>query len=157
MSKRITILLLERVPDLGDAGDVVDVSEGYARNYLFPRGLAAVATEGQLKEAESRKKKQEKSDQQELESIERDVEQIDGMVLTMQIAVGPEGKAHGSITTREIVDEIEKSGGVRVKKGSIRLEEPIRETGEYKVQLEFPHGLEAEITLDVRPDEKSKK
>lgn len=152
-SKRINVLLLERVPDLGDSGAVVSVSEGYARNFLFPRGLAATATEGQLREVEGRRKKQEEDAQQELEAVERDVQQIDGITLVLPIKVGPEGKAHGAITTAEIADAIEKSTGVRIQKGKVRLDQSIREPGENTLQVEFSHGLEAEITVDVQPEE----
>jgi len=150
------VVLLEEVKNVGTAGEVVEVSDGYARNYLFPNGLAAQATEGRVKEAEKKKAKKVELEQVALEEVQRQVDLIDGKTLLMKLEVGPEGKPFGAITTKDLSDEIDKNFGIKLPKGVVKLKEPIKQIGECPVHLEFPHGLEADLILVVEPIEKDK-
>lgn len=151
------VVLLEEVKSVGSAGEVVDVSDGYARNYLFPNGLAAQATEGRVKEAEDKKAKKLEQEQMALEEVQSQVDLIDGKTLVMKLEVGPEGKPFGAITAKELSDEIDKNFGIKLPKGVVRLKEPVKQVGESPVHLEFPHGLEADLILVVEPVEKLEK
>lgn len=145
------VILLEDVENVGKAGDVVDVSDGYARNSLFPRGVAAQATDSRVREAEQRKAKAEELQVMALEEAQRHIEILDGKTILLRVNAGPEGTLFGAVTAKDITEEIQRSLGVALPKGIVRLKEPIKLIGEKPVHLEFPHGLEADMTVIVEP------
>ncbi len=145
----IKVVLLGNVKGIGASGDVVKVSEGYARNYLFPKGLAAQASDGRLKEIARKKEKEETVEKIALEEAEKQVALVDGKTISMRLKVGAEGQVFGSISAKDITDEIEKSIGAKIPKGVVRLKSPIKQIGETPVHLEFPHGLEADVIVIV--------
>lgn len=147
--KDINIVLLENVKGLGEAGKVVTVSEGYARNFLFPQALAAQATESRVKEAEKRKEKAETEESMALQEAERQVGLIDGKTIPMTLKSGPEGRLFGSVTSKDITEEIEKSLGAKLPKGAVKLKSPLKQIGEHPVHVEFPHGLEADLIIII--------
>jgi large subunit ribosomal protein L9 len=143
------VILLENVQGLGNAGDVVDVAEGHARNFLFPRSLAAQATEGRIQEAEKRKTQRAATETIALEDAQKQVSALDGKTLLVRMPAGPDGRLFGSVTSAAITAEIERALGVKLAKGVVRLKEPLKTIGERPVRLEFPHGLEADIIVVV--------
>lgn len=150
------VVLLSRVDGLGEAGDMVDVANGYARNALFPSGLAAAATSGKVREAAARKGREAKMSNEELARTQRLAEFLDGKSVTIRVPVGPQGKLHGSVTADGIVRELSTSVRRLPPGVHARLPKPLHEPGEQKVTLELPHGLEATISVIVEglsPDE----
>jgi len=145
----INVVLLENVKNVGMAGDVVKVSEGYARNYLFANGLAAQATAGRVKELENKTAKKKEEQKMLLEEVQKQVDMIDGKTIPMRLKIGPEGQAFGSISAKDITTEIEKALGATLPKGVVRLKSPIKQIGETPVHLEFPHALEADVIVVV--------
>lgn len=145
----INVVLLENVKNVGQAGDVVKVSEGYARNYLFTNGLAAQATAGRVKEVEKKAAKKKEEQKMLLEEVQKQVDMIDGKTIPMKLRVGPEGQAFGSISAKDITAEIEKALNATLPKGVVRLKSPIKQIGETPVHLEFPHSLEADVIVVV--------
>lgn len=143
------VVLLEVVENIGVAGDVVEVADGFARNVLFPHGKAAVATQGKLAEVKAAVARSAKRAVQELAAFQRVVSAVDGKTIHLPAPVGPQGKLHGSVTGAQVARAIETHLGVHVTGGAVRLAEPIRQPGEHRVLLEFPHGLEAQITVVV--------
>lgn len=143
------VLLLEDVEKAGKAGEVVEVSAGYARNFLFPNALAASASASQFREAAAAQQRAAKRAEEELANAQRLVELLDQKTVSVRARAGPQGKLHGAVTARMIADELSKSLGTKLPDGAVRLHSPIREAGEHKVRLEFPHGLEAEISVIV--------
>jgi len=139
------IILQEDVEDLGEAGDVVDVKPGYARNYLFPQGFAVQATEGNLRQIrEERRRKKEAADRvrQRAEDLAED---LAGHTLTFNVRAAEEGKLFGSVTAADIAERLQEDG-LNVDRDAVDLEEPIKELGVYNIAL----GLHA----DVRPEVK---
>ena len=146
------VILLEQVSGLGKAGDVVEVSDGHARNFLFPKGLAAQATESRVLEAEQRKVADKKEAQVALEEVQRQVASLDGKTFPLRRKADPTGTLFGAMGARDIADEIQRTLGIALPKGVIRLKEPLKHVGEKPVHLEFPHGLEADIILLIEAE-----
>lgn len=145
----INVILLENVKNIGSAGKIVKVNEGYARNYLFAKGLAAQATDGRVNELKRVKKEQDTVDKTALEEVQKQIELLDGKTILMRLKVGSEGQVFGSITGKDLMTEIENNTGVKLSKGILHLKSPIKQIGETPVHLEFPHGLEADLIVVV--------
>ena len=142
-------VLLKDVDGLGDAGDAVDVSPGYLRNYLVPRQLAQPATKGALEEARRRLERAEAEERQAAERAGENAALLSKTVLTINHQAGEDGKLFGSVTTKEIADAIQAARGLKVDRRKIRLEEPLRETGTYMVEIEVGGGLTASVKTIV--------
>ncbi len=147
------VLLLQEVKGVGDAGQIKEVAEGYARNYLIPKKLAVAATPAALKEHEERqaadKKRQAKVDE-EMRGLGKT---ISGSTVTVRSKVGEGGKLYGSITTGDVAEALEKQLGQTVDKRKIEIEEPIRHVGEYKVPIKLSKNVSATVTLVVEGEE----
>jgi len=142
-------ILLKDVENLGTAGEAIDVSPGYLRNYLLPRKLAQPATAGALEEARRRR---EAAEQREREAAERAGETaalLSKTVLTIQHRAGEDGKLYGSVTSKEIAEAIAEARGLRIDRKKIRLDDPIREVGTYMVEVELGGGAAARIKTIV--------
>ncbi len=142
------VILTQDVKDIGKVGDLVNVSEGFARNFLFPRKMAAEATEKRVKEwthlqsvAEAKKKKAHA----ERKAV---LDKINGTTLKFKMAAGETDKLFGTVTTTEISKELQKAG-FSVDRRDIHLEEPIKVLGQHKAAVKYGEGLEASITISV--------
>ena len=142
-------ILLADVEGLGENGTAVEVSSGYLRNYLQPRGLAQPASPGALEDAIRRK---EAADKAEREAIARSAETaklLSKTVLTIQHRAGEDGKLCGSVTTKEIAEAIKDARGLKVDRRKIRLDVPIHQVGTYMIEVEIPGGATASVKTIV--------
>jgi large subunit ribosomal protein L9 len=142
-------ILLKDVEDLGAAGDPVDVSPGYLRNYLIPRQLAQPATKGALEDAQRRREAAERAEREQAERSQETASLLAKTVLTINHRAGEDGKLFGSVTTKEIAEAIREARGLRVDRRRIRLEDPIREIGTYMVEVELGGGTTANVKTIV--------
>jgi large subunit ribosomal protein L9 len=142
-------ILLKDVEDLGAAGDAVDVSPGYLRNYLVPRKLAQPATDASLQEAQRRREVAERAAQEAADRAEETAALLAKTVLTIQHRAGEDGKLYGSVTNAEIAEAISEARGLRVDRKKIRLDEPIREIGTYMIEIEVSGGATARVKTIV--------
>ena len=142
-------ILLKDVESLGSAGDAVDVSPGYLRNYLQPRKLAQPATTASLQEAQRRREAADRAAAEAAERAEQTAALLAKTVLTIQHRAGEDGKLYGSVTGAEIAEAINEARGLRVDRRKIRLDEPIREIGTYMVDIEVPGGAVAKVKTIV--------
>ena len=142
-------VLLQDVEGLGEAGTAIDVSSGYLRNYLVPRKLAQPATKGALEEAQRRRERAEEAERQAAERAEETTALLSKTVLTINHRAGEDGKLFGSVTSAEIAEAIQAARGIKVDRKKIRLEEPIRETGTYMVDVEVGGGSVASVKTIV--------
>jgi large subunit ribosomal protein L9 len=142
-------ILLADVEDLGSAGDPVDVSPGYLRNYLVPRRLAQPATRGALEDARRRREATERAEREQAERAQETSALLSKTVLTIAHRAGEDGKLFGSVTPKEIADAIREARGLRVDRKRIRLDEPIREIGTYMVEIEMGGGAVAKVKTIV--------
>jgi len=149
------IILLRDVEKLGKKYDVKGVADGHARNFLIPQGLAKPATEVALREIETEKATAELAAELDLKKTEETVQELDGQEIEIQAKIGDDGKLFGSITPLKITKAIQEKG-FDIKKNQVKLEEPIKEVGEYEITLELDHGLEAKIKIIVTEEIKEK-
>ncbi len=147
------IILTKNVPKIGKAGDIKNVADGYARNMLFPKQLAVLATPEAERALEFQKELRAKKTDKALENIEGAVDDLDGMEFTIKAKANDESeKLFGSISEKDIIDAMKRSG-VKVNKKQIRIENPIKTVGEHEVTITFEHGLEARIKIIVEKKE----
>jgi large subunit ribosomal protein L9 len=142
-------ILLKDVDDLGAAGEAVEVSPGYLRNFLVPRKLAQAATRGALEEAQRRQEAAEKAAAEAVARAGETAALLSKTVLTIQHQAGEDGKLFGSVTAKEIADAIAEARGLRVERKKIQLEEPIRAVGTYMVEVEVAAGTTARVKTIV--------
>ena len=142
-------ILLREVEGLGDAGDAIEVSPGYLRNYLVPRKLAQPATKGALEEAQRRREAADKAAREALERAGETAALLSKTVLTITHRAGEDGRLFGSVTSKEIAEAIQAARGLKVDRKKIRLEDPIRETGSFMVEIEVGGGVTAKVKTIV--------
>jgi large subunit ribosomal protein L9 len=142
-------ILLKDVQELGEEGNVIDVSKGYLRNYLIPRKLAAPATRGAVEEI---KRRQEAARRAEREAIERaadNVNLLNKTVLTIPQQAGADGRLFGSVTAQDIVTAIRDARSIKVDKTNVHLPEPIKNVGTYMVTVDVTEGATATVKTMV--------
>jgi large subunit ribosomal protein L9 len=142
-------ILLADVEDLGAAGEAVDVSPGYLRNYLVPRKLAQPATDRSLEEARRRREAAERAAEQAAARAGETAALLSKTVLTIQHRAGEDGKLYGSVTNAEIAEAISEARGLKIDRKKIQLPEPIREIGTYMVEIELSGGATARVKTIV--------
>lgn len=144
-------ILLQDVDTLGEQGDVIDVAPGYLRNYLAPRRLAQPATAGAIAEAQRRVEAAERARREAAERAGENADLLRRTVLTIPHAAGEDGRLFGSVTAQEIVDAIGQARGIRIDRRKVALEQPIRATGTYMVNVEVHDGVSADVKTIVTP------
>lgn len=142
-------ILLKDVENLGKAGEAIDVSAGYLRNYLLPRRLAQPATAGALEEARRRRESAERAAREASERAGETAALLSKTVLTIEHRAGEDGKLYGSVTTKEIAEAIAEARGLRVDRKKIRLDDPIREVGTYMIEIDLGGDAMARIKTIV--------
>jgi len=142
-------ILLKDVEQLGERGEVVDVSKGYLRNFLIPRKLAQPATRAALEAARRRAELSDRATQAAIERATADADVLSRTVLTISQQAGDDGRLFGSVTNQDIVDAIEEARGVTVDKRKVHLADPIKNVGTYVVVVEVAEGVTASIKTMV--------
>jgi large subunit ribosomal protein L9 len=142
------VILQKDVKDVGKVGELVNVSEGFARNFLFPRKLAAEATEKRVKEYEHLKRVAETKKKKALSERQELLNKINGATVKFKLAAGESDKLFGTVTTTDISKELEKQG-FSVDRRDIHLEEPIKILGQHKAVVRYSEGMEAKIQIAV--------
>ncbi|GFP34370.1 large subunit ribosomal protein L9 [Candidatus Hakubella thermalkaliphila] len=150
------VILKEDVESLGMMGDVLEVKDGYALNFLIPKKLALSATRGNLKQAEVLKRIRLKGEAKRREDALEQARAVADLVLEMEARAGEEGKLFGSITAKDIAEEIARKVNIMVDKKHIRLESPIKQTGEHDVEINFYADVSATVKVRVRGEEAKK-
>lgn len=142
-------ILLQDVEGLGENGTAVEVSPGYLRNYLQPRGLAQPATPGALEAAIQRKEAAEKAEREAAARASEVASLLSKTVLTIHHRAGEDGKLYGSVTNKEIADAIRDARGLKIDRRKVRLDVPIHEIGTYMIEVEIPGGATASVKTIV--------
>ena len=148
----IQVILLKDIKRLGQAGDIKRVANGYARNYLIPRGLAAVATAQAIKQARERMAAESRRTQIEVTSAESLAEIVDKLSFTFSVNAGDTGTLYGSITNADIATRLEKEIGQEFDKRKILLEQPIKELGTYTVEVKLMSDITPTVTVVVEQE-----
>ena len=142
-------ILLQSVEPLGERGDVVDVADGYLRNFLVPRKLAQPATAASIAEAKRRQEAAERAVAEQAERAEENAALLRKTVLTISHQAGDDGRLFGSVTAQQIVDAVRQARGLKLDKRRVHLEEPIKTTGTHMVTVEVADGVSATIKTIV--------
>lgn len=143
------VILQADVKGTGKKGQIYDVADGYARNYLFPKKLAIEATTGNIQDishkkmVEERRKEKEKQDAVELEN------KINALQIEIKTKIGEGGRLFGSVTSKEIADALKKQHGIEVDKRKIDLKEPIKALGNFEVQIKLHVEVTAKLQIRV--------
>jgi large subunit ribosomal protein L9 len=145
------LILLSDVQDLGKKGEQVDVSDGYARNYLLPRNKAIKASEGALAHSEKLRAAREESERKAKEEAERIASQLTGVRVVLAAQAGDEGKLYGSVGTADVVAGIEKFTGVALQRSQVDVRSPIKSIGLHEIWIRLHPDVQCPITLDVIP------
>ena len=143
------IILLQDVEGLGKAGDLKEVANGYARNYLVPRRLAAAATPGLIANRAQRIAAEQRRVEKLVEQNRQQAERLNTVTLTFRARVGTQGRLYGSITSQDIASALREVENIVVDRRSIELTDPIRSPGTFTVPVRIASGLESKITVNV--------
>jgi large subunit ribosomal protein L9 len=143
------VILLQDVDELGKAGDLKDVANGYARNYLLPRQLAAGATPSLVANRQQRIAAEQRKIEKQAELNKQQAERLSHISLTFKARVGTQGRLYGSITSQDIAAGLRDAEGIVVDRRLIDLPEPIRTTGTFTVQVKVAQKLQPKITVNV--------
>ncbi|HWP98728.1 MAG TPA: 50S ribosomal protein L9 [Syntrophomonadaceae bacterium] len=143
------VLLIQTVKNLGKEGEIKEVADGYARNYLIPQGLVQEATTTLVKETQERKVREQKQKDKERARAEQIKEQLDGKTLKIKARTGGGDKLFGAVTTREIAEVLKQELHVDIDKKKIDLAEPIKHLGQYQIKLKIYPSIQAEFKVIV--------
>ncbi|GAB6065206.1 50S ribosomal protein L9 [Aquifex pyrophilus] len=147
------VILTKDVEGLGFFGDIVNVKDGYAMNYLIPRGLALPATEGNVKHIKTILAQKERKLLREKKKAEELAKKLDGMVVEIRKAAGEGGKLFGSVTANDIVEAL-KEKGIEIERKHVVFYHPIKEVGVFPVKIRLHKDVAVDIKVDVKPEEK---
>lgn len=142
------VILLEDVKDQGKKGNVIDVNEGYARNFLIKKNLAAPATAGVLNEIAQRKAAEARHKEMEKKAAKELLDKINGITVKVKVKCGESGKLFGSVTSKEIADAL-TNDGYEVDKKMVMLKEPIKNIGRVMVDIKIYHEMTARVNVVV--------
>jgi large subunit ribosomal protein L9 len=145
------VILQKTVERLGDPGEVADVADGYARNFLIPRGLAVRAEKGTVRHAESLKRAHEARTTAQKGEFETVAARIIQTPVVVTARAGDEGRLFGSVTAADIAEALSEQAGVSVDRRDVHLDDPIRSVGTHEVTVHLYAEVDPVVTVDVRP------
>jgi large subunit ribosomal protein L9 len=146
------IVLRQDVPKLGEAGTVQTVADGYARNYLIPRGMAVVATPGEIKTAEHNLKVRERKVARQEDQQQALADKIQGVRLEFTARAGEQGRLFGSVTASDVMEQLNQKIGEDIDRRKLQLSEPLRTIGEHQVEVHLVGRLRPTITVAIAPE-----
>jgi len=148
------VILESAVPLLGSEGEVVKVADGYANNYLLPRGLAVLATKGNLKQLESKRKLLAKKEALLKAEMEKFAKQLDGKKVALKVQAGDKGRLYGAVTGKDVVKVIHEQLGAEINKHQLKFDGHIKAVGSYEAKIIFYPQVEAKINIEVEAQAK---
>ena len=143
------VVLRSDLEGVGKRGDVIDVSDGYARNFLLPRGKAIAATEGIQVQADAMRRSRDLKDAKDREAAETVARTLVPQVIRIEAKAGTEGRLFGSVTTADIVAAVNEQAGVELDRRALHLEEPIKSTGTHEVPVRLHADVQFRVQVEV--------
>tara|TARA_Y100001970_G_C14210635_1_gene846678 strand:+ start:1252 stop:1701 length:450 start_codon:yes stop_codon:yes gene_type:complete len=143
------VILRSNVEGVGNTGDVVEVANGYAQNFLMPKGLAMRATEGAVSQAAAMKRSRDLQDLKQREVAEEAAQRLEAVAISIQARVGQDDQLYGSVTTSDIAEAVQAQTGIELDRRNMSLEEPIRQVGTYQVEMRLHPEVRAQLTVEV--------
>ncbi len=145
------VVLLQDVKNMGKRDDIISVSDGYARNFLFPQKLAAEATPGALKEIARKRAAQDAREAERRAEAEAKAALLKNKVITLQVKCGEKGRLYGSVTAAEVAEALEKQHGIQADRRKLDIGDPIREVGMRDITVWLYQGVTVPMKLNVEP------
>jgi large subunit ribosomal protein L9 len=146
------VLLNESVKNIGRAGEIKEVKNGYARNFLIPRGLARMATGGTVKQAEAQRQAEERREARNVSANQSLGEKLAAARITLRARGGEQGRLYGAITSTDIATALSAEVGQEIDRRRVELEDPIRQLGEYKISVRLARDIVPQVTVTVESD-----
>ena len=146
------VILKQDVAKVSKKGDLVEVSDGYGRNFLVGRGLGEEATPGRLREYQEFQKTQKARDDKRQKSAEEMKKKLGGKLVSVKVSAGEGGKLFGSVTSAQVAEALSAQFGAGIDKKDIKLDESIKQAGSYAFRIKLYPGVEAEMTLKVESE-----
>jgi large subunit ribosomal protein L9 len=145
----VRVVLRDDVENVGRKGDLIEVADGFARNYLVPRGLAMKATKGVVQQAEAMRRNREARDTRDREAAQALADQLTGRRIEVRARAGEGGRLFGSVTNVDIIDAVRAQTGVELDRRKTQLAEPLKELGATEVPVKLHSDVEVALTVDV--------
>jgi large subunit ribosomal protein L9 len=145
----VRVVLRDDVENVGRKGDLIEVADGFARNYLVPRGLAMKATRGVVQQAEAMRRNREVRETRDRESAQTVADQLAGRRIEVRARAGEGGRLFGSVTAADIVDAVRAQTGVELDRRNTQLAEPLKELGATDVRVKLHTDVEVTLSIDV--------
>lgn len=146
------VILKQDVSKIGLKGELVEASDGYARNFLIAKGLAEEATPGRMREYEELKKTQKAKEDKKMKAALEAKKKLSGKVVSVKVSAGEGGKLFGSVTSAQVSDALASAYGVSVDKRDIKFDDAVKLAGTYKFKIKLYTGVEADMTLKVETE-----
>ena len=146
------VVLRDDVENIGRKGDLIEVTDGFARNFLVPRGLAMKATKGVVQQAEAMRRNREARDARDREAAQALADQLTGRRIELRARAGEGGRLFGSVTSADVVDAVRAQTGVELDRRKTQLAEPLKELGVVEVPVKLHTDVEVTLTVDVVPE-----
>ena len=146
------VILRSDVPDVGHKGDVLDVADGYGRNYLVPKGLAMKASKGAVTQAATMRRARDAKDARDREAAEELAQRVAATPVRISARAGVEGRLFGSVTAADVVAAVQAATGIELDRRRLELEEPIRSLGVHEVAVRLHTDVTAQVTVEVVAD-----
>ena len=144
------VILLEDIKGVGKKDQIINASDGHARNYLFPKKLALEATAANLKQLERKKKVLNDKILKDLEEAKELAKKLEQLKIAISVKIGDNGKLFGSVTNKEIADAIEEASGIKIDKKKVVLDEPIKSIGEKIVTVKVHSEVNAKVPIEIK-------
>lgn len=143
------VVLRDDVENVGRKGDLIEVTDGFARNYLVPRGLAIKATKGVVQQAEAMRRNREAREARDREAAQALADQLTGRRIELRARAGEGGRLFGSVSATDVADAVRAQTGVEVDRRKTQLAEPLKELGTVEVPVKLHADVEVTVTVDV--------
>jgi len=148
----VKVILKADVKGTGKKGETVEVSDGYARNFLLPRGLAVAASAGALKSIEVERRAQAEKEQRRIAEVKALRDRLDGQTIRLPAKCGEGGRLFGSVTNKDVAEAISRHIGKEFDRKVIELNAPIKTVGVHTVELKFGHNINAKVNAEIVPE-----
>lgn len=149
----VKVILRQDVPNLGQAGEVKQVAPGYFRNFLLPRGLAVEASKGQLRALQSSSTNRVAQKARVKGQSHALAERLEALTLRIPVRLGEQGRIYGSVTNKDIAEALAEQAEMTVDRHAIELREPLKSIGEHSVPVKLDQGVEANVRVELVPEE----
>ncbi len=143
------VLLIKDVKNLGKAGEIKEVKDGYGRNFLIAKGFAKLATPEVIEQFKKEQEEKAKREAKEIEELKKLKEKIESITLTIKHKAGANGALFGAITNKEVAEALKKEHGIEIDKKHIDIHPPIKQAGDFEIDIKLGHGIHAKLNLIV--------